>query len=131
MITVFFCVTSVLTGIARATRDYNLNYEKWNALNINDYSVTVRDGTLTALYSKQHEVVRSGKLVSSPDASGRPSIDRLFEYAKECASNPIAYWCSIDYDTQYGYPHRYAEQDLDMGEVTEISDLEILPTQAP
>jgi hypothetical protein len=98
-----------------------LNYNKWASSKINDYSIKIKHGSSQGIYEIGREVVKGGKLLTSPLDSDEPAIDRLFVVARLCALNPFR--CSIQYNTQYGYPVRLEEFDFDFGQITELFDL--------
>ncbi len=115
-------IYALRAGVALAVAA--INYNKWTAQGITSYSVTVKYGTGWGTYNSGRETVKNGTLVRSNAGFTEPAIDRLFNEARSCAVNPIIIFpCWVDFDPQYGYPSRYLEADLDLGNIIEITDL--------
>jgi hypothetical protein len=103
-----------------------INYQKWQSLGIETYRVNVSVGT--SVYENGvvgTEVILNGRRSISPLNFNQPTIDRLFERVRQCVTMPMTwFWCHAEYDSEYGFISRLFVNDLDLGDVTVVRELQ-------
>jgi hypothetical protein len=118
-----FAFTYLVILLSFALPFYDALY-KWQTLKPQNYSVSINYGTYAGIYTSSRETVKNGVLLTSTTTTfTEPTIDRLFDKIRSCIFNILGILiCRAQYDPVYGYPVRFTQDDLDLGNVIEITD---------
>lgn len=94
------------------------NQLKWNSTGSSNYTITVENDVFAGVCLDAGNFripVRNGKPAAGFERFSEFTIEKLFEKSYLCGIPRPFYSCSIDYDSDYGYPAGLAIYDTSFG----------------